>query len=245
MTQLSDDIRLGPVYLPNPLQASEGNPAPMPNGVGPMGRVYVYDIIPVTLGSALLAAAQAATGGVVILTAGAGVTTRVDAAGVTRYVLDVPRNVSVTAAGANTATAIVRGFDQYGQPMTESFAAPSTSTVLGLKAFKEITSVTFSATPGSNVSAGIGDAFGLPFRITDPVYIVSAKWSQTLADNAGTFVAAVTPQTISSGDTRGTFLPSTASNGTRRLVMALALTALQCGPQATRVGAAGADQFSS
>lgn len=242
--QISDDLRLGPVYLPNPFQASEGNPSPMPNGVGPLGRIYTFDVVPLTLQAAGLAAAQAATGGAVILTAGTGVTTRVDAAGVTRYVLDTPRNVTVTAAGANTATAIVVGYDQYGQRMTENYAAPSTSTVAGNKAFKEIISITFSATPGSNVSAGFGDKLGLPVRVTDAGYIISVKWAGVLANDAGTFVAAVTtdPATGSTGDVRGTYVPSSASNGTRRLLCHIALPAIAVGPNATRIGAAGVTQ---
>jgi len=239
---VGDDLYLGPLSPP-PQRDPNAPSSPQP-GAGPMGRIYVYDIVPVALGSTLLATAQAATGGAVALTAGAGVTTRVDAAGVTRYVLDVPRNVSVTAAGANAATATVVGYDVYGQRMTETFAAPSTSTVAGNKAFKEIVSITFSGTPGSNVSAGIGDKFGLPFRINDAAYIARAGWNNTLAENAGTLVNAVTtsPATSSTGDVRGTFTPSTASDGSKRLVLGLLLTGVQCGPNASRLGALGVDQ---
>ena len=240
--QVSDDLYLGPISAP--AQRDPNSPSSPQNGIGPMGRVYVFDVLPLTLQAAGLAAAQAATGGIVALTAGTGVTTRVDAAGVTRYVLDTPRNVTLTAAGANTATGLVVGYDQYGQRMTEAYAAPSTSTVAGNKAFKEIVSITFSATPGSNVSAGFGDKLGLPVAVRDVAYIGDAKWAQTLAADAGTFVAAVqtNPATASTGDVRGTYTPSSASNGTRRLVMQIAMTGIQVGPNATRLGALGVDQ---
>lgn len=244
MGQISDDLRLGPVTLPANDYLSAGNPAPMAVGVGPMGRTYMYDIVPATLGAALLAAAQAGTGGIVTLVAGAGITSRVDSANVSRFELDVPRNITVTAAGANATTATVVGYDVYGQRMTESFAAPSTSTVAGNKAFKSIVSVTFSGTPGSNVSVGYGDKFGLPYRVIDAGYIHQVKWANTLAADAGTFVAAVTtdPATAATGDVRGTYTPSSASNGARRLVMLLGLPAIASGPQATRSGAAGVTQ---
>lgn len=242
--QSSDDLRLGPVNLPADDYLSSGNPAPMASGVGPMGRVYLWDILPVTLGAALLGALQAATGGIFLLAAGAGVTTRYDMAGVQRFILDVPRNVTVTASGANVTTATVVGYDQYGQRMTETFAAPSTSTVQGNKAFKEIVSVTFSATPGSTVSVGFGDKFGFPYRMLDATYLTTVKWAGTLAPDAGTFVAATltSPATSATGDVRGTYTPTTASNGARRLVGLLGLPALASGPNATRIGAAGVDQ---
>jgi len=243
MGQMSDDLRLGPVSLPTPAVDNVGAPSPMANGVGPMGRVFLFDVVPLTLQATGLATAQAATGGVVALTAGTGVTTRVDAAGVTRYVLDVPRNITLTAAGANAQTATVRGYDQYGQAMSESFAAPSTSTVAGKKAFKEIVSITFSGTPGSNVSAGYANVFGLPYRVTDAGYLASVKWAGALAQDAGTFVAADTnTATSSTGDVRGTYAPSSAADGVKRLVALIGLPAAASGPNATRIGAAGVTQ---
>lgn len=240
--QISDDIKLGPVFLPG--IPDPNSPSPMELGVGPMGRIFVFDTVPATLGTALLGALQAATGGVFILAAGAGVTTRLAADGTTRYVLDTPRNITVTASGANTQTVLVVGYDLYGQRMTEAFAAPSTSTVSGNKAFKEVVSVTFPATPGSTVSVGFGDKLGLPLRVTDAGYIVGNKWAGALAADAGTFVAAVTtdPATSSTGDVRGTYTPSSASNAAKRLVLEIALPGIAAGPNATRVGAAGVTQ---
>ena len=245
MGQFSDDLRLGPVTLPNPDQRTEG-PSPMPSGVGPLGRIYVYDIVPATLGAALLAALQT-TGGAqaLLMTAGAGVTTRVDAAGVTRYVLDVPRNVTLTSAGDASATSFtVTGYDVYGQRMTQTLVGPNATTVGTTKAFKEVVSIVTSGALATASSAGFGDAFGLPFRVTDAGYLARVGWAGVLAENAATFVAAVqtSPATATTGDVRGTITPASASNGARRLVLGILLPGLAVGPNATRIGAAGVDQ---
>lgn len=244
---VSDDLRIGPVSIPNDDATLNGNPAPMELGVGPLGRVYVWDIVPLTLQVAGLAASQnPGSGASFTLAAGTGVTSRVRPDGTTEYVLDVPRCVTVKATGANTATYTITGYDQYGQRMSQTIAAPSTSTVATTKAFKTVISVTnANATAGTNgLEVGFNDKFGLPLRVTDAAYVVNVKWNATLAADAGTFVAADTtsPATASTTDVRGCFTPSNAANGTKRLVMLIALPALACGPNATRVGAVGVTQ---
>lgn len=240
----SDDIRVGPVYGPAGDFGSSGNPSPMELGVGPVGRAFIWDIVPAALNATGLATAQAATGGIVALTAGAGVTLQfTNPDGVPRYILDVPRAVTLTAAGANTQVAVVRGYDYLGQPMSESFAAPSTNTVTGKKAFKAITSITFAATPGSNVSAGTANIFGLPYRIVDAGYALTAKWKSVFAQDTGTLVLAdQNTATSATGDVRGTYAPSDAADGVKRLVMAIAFPAIAAGPNATRIGALGVTQ---
>lgn len=244
---VSDDLRIGPVSIPNDDATLNGNPAPMELGIGPLGRVYVWDIVPLTLQVAGLAASQnPGSGASFTLAAGTGVTSRVRPDGTTEYVLDVPRCVTVKATGANTATYTITGYDQYGQRMSQTIAAPSTSTVATTKAFKTVISVTnANATAGTNgLEVGFNDKFGLPLRVTDAAYVVNVKWNATLAADAGTFVAADTtsPATASTTDVRGCFTPSSAANGTKRLVMLIALPALACGPHATRVGAVGVTQ---
>lgn len=245
MPQFSDDIFLGTATAPGPLVSN--NPSPMAQGVGPMARVYIFDVVPVTLQAAGLAASQnPGSGASFTLAAGTGVTSRVRADGTTEYVLDTPRCVTITAAGANTATYRVTGYDLYGQPMTQLLAAPSTSTVATTKAFKTITSVAnANATAGTNgLTVGFNDKLGIPVRVPSVPYIVSVKWDTALANDTGTFVAAdaTDPATASTTDVRGCYTPSSAANGSRRLVMAIALPALAAGPQATRVGAFGVTQ---
>lgn len=228
MPHFSDDLYLGPVYRGGPL--SDG-PSPMDLGLGPLGRVYIFDVVPVAADADAIAASQTPLA--------AGNLTLTNSAGVT---LDVPRAVTVTAAGANTATFIVYGYDQYGQQMSAAVAAPSTSTVATTKAFKRVTRVAASGLAGSAITVGFNDALGLPVRVLDAGYIISQKWDG-VAD-VGTFVPAsvVNPATIASLDVRGLYTPSSAADGVKRLVMAIALSAIQVGPNATRLGALGITQ---
>ena len=240
--QISDDLRLGPVFLPNALN---DGPSTQELGVGPMGRIYVWDAVPLTLQTNGVAASQTpGAAGNLTLTAGTGATSVTRPDGTVVVQLDVPRCVTVTAAGANAATFTIYGYDQYGQAMSQLIAAPSTSTVATTKAFSQVSRIAISAAAGSAITAGFNDKLGLPLRVTDVGYIASVKWAAALAADAGTLVAADTtsPATTSTTDVRGCYTPSSASNGTRRLVMTICLPAIAVGPNATRVGAAGAQQ---
>lgn len=241
--QVSDSIYIGPAVAGGPVSSG---PSPMEVGVGPVARAIVYDIVPLTLQAAGLATSQnPGSGAGFTLAAGTGVTAVVDATGVTRYTLDVPRCVTVTATGANTATYKISGYDVYGQPISQTIAAPTTSTVATTKAFKSIISVVnANATAGTNgLTVGFNDKFGLPVRVTDATYISSVKYNATLAQDAGTFVAADTtsPATQSTTDVRGCYTPSSAANGTKRLVITISLPDAAAGPAATRIGAFGVD----
>lgn len=244
--QISDDLYLGPVNRGGSLNAldTQGS-APSELGIGPMGRVFIWDVVPVASGTALLAALQTTAGaGNLVLTAGAGVTSVV-VNGVTRLRLDTPRRITLTSAGNISAvTFTISGFDLYGQPMTQALAGPNANTVATTKAFRDITQVAVSAAVGTNTSVGFNDALGLPVRLLAVPYIQSVKWDTALAQDAGTAVAADTtsPATTSTGDVRGVYTPSSAANGTRRLVMAIAVPGIACGPNATRVGALGVTQ---
>lgn len=246
--QISDDLFLGPAFAPGPSTIyAPGNPAPMERGVGPMGRVYAWDVVPLTLQLLGLAAAQAVlAAGNLTLTAGTGVTTTVDATGATRYVLDVPRNVTITSsnAGDTTQTAKVYGYDVYGNPMTETIAFNGAATIQGKKAFKSVYRIAISAALAGNGSAGYGDVLGIPVRVTNVAYVAAVKWNSTLAQDAGTFVAADTtdPATSTTGDVRGTYKPSSATDGAKRLVMLIVVPAAGSGPQATTAGAYGVTQ---
>lgn len=250
MPQFDDDIFLGAAQTFMPISSmTEDYPSnPGGKGIGPMGRVYVFDIVPLTLQAAGLAAAQAVAGaGNLTLTAGTGVTTTTLADGTTAYVLDVSRCVSLVSsdAGDTTQTATVTGYDRYGQKLSADVALNGTTTVATTKAFKMITQIAISAAAAGNISAGYNNKFGLPVRVTDAGYVVQVKWDNTLAANAGTFVAADTtsPATTATTDVRGCYTPAgNAADGSRRLVMAIALPAIACGRDATRVGALGVNQ---
>jgi hypothetical protein len=220
----------------------------MSQGVGPLGRIYVWDVVPLTKQTNNISVAASYAGaGTAVLAAGTGTTAVTTAAGVAAIQLDCPRAVSVTiGTGTIADVAItVTGLDIYGQAMTDVIQTGTTqsTTVNGEKAFFQITGVAVAGAVGGTVAVGTSDVLGSPVRITDAGYIARAGWAGALAEDAGTFVAAVTTTaTTTSGDVRGTYVPSSAPNGTRRLVMGILLPAIASGPNATRVGALGVTQ---
>jgi hypothetical protein len=222
------------------------NPAPMDLGVGPLGRIYVWDVIPQALVATNIAAAQT-TSAAIALTAGTSVKSVVRQDGVTVLQLDVPRAVSIVS-GTGTLTnrnVTVTGYDYYGQPMSEVIATGTvqSTTVPGKKAFYQIVSASISGALGATIGIGTTDVLGIPVRVFNAGYITAVKYNATLAADAGTFVAADTATaTTTSGDVRGTYTPSGATDGIKRLVMTIALPAIAVGPNATRVGALGVTQ---
>jgi hypothetical protein len=310
------------------------NPAPMDTGVGPLGRIYVWDVVPQAAIANNIAASQTpAAAGALTLTAGTSVKSVTTTSGTAGLALDMPRGVRVTTATAAVATlstvviagtggqitfasqsglvtgqrltisgtlggtgtitgytdpttyiltavtatsatltttagaavvttagtptgltytlgvapvtVTVSGFDYYGQDMSEaitSSAAVSTA-VSGLKAFYVITSVSVSGATGTALTVGTTNVLGIPVRVPNVAYVVGVKSNNTLAQDAGTFVAADTnTATTTTGDVRGTYTPATASNGIVRTVMGILLPAIAVGPNATRVGALGVTQ---
>ena len=249
MPQFSDDIYLGPAFAGS--SAVSAGPSPMELGVGPMGRVYVFDAVPLTLQASGLAGSQAVGGaGNLTLTAGTGVTASTDAFGPVRYVLDMPRSVSAVSsnAGDTTQTATVYGYDVYGQAMSQVITLNGTTTVKTTKMFKSVYRIAMSASTAGNVSAGYGDDIGLPVRVTDLGYIASMMFNGAAVtiDSTNFGVADTTsPATTSTTDVRGYVKAaglSGGANGTKRLVMTIALPELAVGPNATRVGAYGVTQ---
>ena len=226
------------------------NPAPMDVGVGPLGRIYVWDIVPQALITNNIAATQTpAAAGALTLTAGTSVKSVVTSNG-TVLQLDCPRAVQLTTASGTIVTSrnlTVSGYDYYGQAMSEVIATGTTSSavanVAGKKAFFQITSITISGSLPVAITVGTTDVLGLPVRVFNVAYVASVKSNNTLAQDAGTFVAADTATaTTTTGDVRGTYAPATASNGLVRTVMGILLPAIAVGPNATRVGALGVTQ---
>lgn len=246
MAQFSDDLFLGTAQTYMGLNSALGNPSPMGTGVGPLGRIYVWDSVPVAAATNNIATASVYTS-TVTLTAGTGTTSVVRSDGVRVVQLDVPRAVATTT-GAGTPTTrnvTISGYDVYGQPMSEVIATGTvaSTTVNGKKAFFQISSITISGSPVVTVAVGTTDILGAPVRITNAGYIARAGWDNTLAEDAGTFVAAVTTAaTTTSGDVRGTYVPSSATDGAKRLVVGILMPAIAVGPQATRTGALGVTQ---
>jgi hypothetical protein len=222
------------------------NPSPMDLGIGPLGRIYVWDVVPQAAVTNNIATAASPTSAYT-LTAGTNVKSVTLSNGTTGLQLDCPRAVAVTI-GAGTITnrnVTINGFDYYGQAMSEVIATGTTqsTTVNGKKAFYIVTSATVSGAVGATTALGTTDILGLPVRVFNVAYIASVKSNNTLAQDAGTFVAAATATaTTTTGDVRGTYTPATASNGIVRTVMGILLPGIAVGPNATRVGALGVTQ---
>lgn len=239
---VSDNIFLGPVVAN--MDNSLGDPAPMSQGIGPMGNVFVWDTVPLALNLTGLAAAQAVAGAAnLVLTAGTGVTAVVDAAGVTRYVMDVPRCLDAVSsnAGDTTQTALFTGYDVYGQPMTQRVTLNGVTRVATKKAFKSLVSVAISAATVGNVSVGTTDVLGVPIVLQTRDYL-TFNYNATVGLLAAATVAdATSPATNATGDVRGTIALATASDGVKRLVAMIACNSTMTGPLATRAGALGVD----
>jgi len=220
------------------------DPSPMDLGVGPLGRIYVWDCVPQTLQTANIAASQTASGaGALTLTAGTSAKSVVRTDGTTVIQLNTPRALQVNTS--TTARAVtISGYDYFGQAMTETITVATAGTAKsGAKAFYQISGATIAGS-ATAVTIGTTDILGLPVRCIDAGYIVKVGWNNTLLQNAGTFVAAdmTNPATSTTGDVRGTFTPTSAADGVKRLVMTIALSAIAVGPNATRTGALGVTQ---
>jgi hypothetical protein len=239
MTHISDNLHIGQAPTGIAPQIAGGR------GFGPVGRTYVYDIVPLALNASAIAASQSPGSAALTLSAGTGVTAVV-VNGQTRYTFDVPRTVTITSGGVDTGiNFLVRGFDTYGNAMSEAITGASSTIATGKKAFMSVISITPSGAVASTVTAGTSDVFGLPVALVDAGYIASVKWNETLTTDAGTFVAAdnTSPATTTTGDVRGTYKPSAnASNGVRRLVILVALSSLNIGTAQTVVGVLGQPQ---
>ena len=234
MTQFSDDLWIG--VATGPQLNSYAGPGAVFAGVGPLGRVYIFDIVPVAKSATAVCAAQAVAAAGNATINGASAT-----GGVATFDYARTVNVDSTNAGDTTQTVTVTGTDYWGQAQTETIALNGTTLVAGQKSFKTITAAAVSALLTGNLTVGNEDVFGLPYRVTDAGYLLRTGWAGAVANDAGTFAAADTtsPATATTNDVRGTYAPSSAADGSRRLVLALGLTGLQAGPNATQTGAVG------
>lgn len=127
---------------------------------------------------------------------------------------------------------VVIGRDVYGIKLTEQIAC-SSQTMNGLKAFKYISSIIAATTIGSTgISVGVGDTFGLPLVATynsiDTQCRVNATSSATATpaqSNVAITVGASATATSTTGDVRGTWASSVATNGTARVQILQRITA--------------------
>lgn len=118
------------------------------------------------------------------------------------------RNISVTA-GAGGAGVIV-GYDYLGQAVRENVTLIA-GAVLSKKMFKDVSHVIVPAS--GTFSIGVGDILGVPYKILGTA--IGGELTNDATPTAGTLVAGVTAQTLTSADPRGTYAPNQVPNGAR------------------------------
>lgn len=126
------------------------------------------------------------------------------------------RCLQIVLSGAGTPTVTIRGRDYLGQPMTEVFTGNGTTPVVGVKAFKYIDSVTWTAVGGTTMNVGTTDKLGLPYRMEN---VLAEHLDGARVATLGTLVAPsyVDPQTATTTDPRGTYDPQSTLNGVAKL----------------------------
>jgi len=138
----------------------------------------------------------------------------------------VSRNVRITSGGNDSGiTFTVTGFDVYGYPMVETITGANAGTASGKKAFKYIRSVTHTGTVAGTVQIGTGDVFGFGLR-TDAFFYADIFWNSAFVTSSTGFLVADTtsPATAVTGDVRGTYAVQSASDGTKKLQIAITVS---------------------
>jgi len=149
--------------------------------------------------------------------------------------------------GVAPQVATISGYDYYGQAMTQAITTSSSvsTAVNTTKAFYQVSSISIAGATGTALTVGTTDVLGMPVRVIDGSYIVNAGYNNAVGfDSPTAFVKAdmTNPATSSTGDVRGTYNPSSAPDGTKRLVVAIAVPAIGSGPNSTRQGSLGVTQ---
>lgn len=183
---------------------------------GAFGQVFRVDFgAPATANATVFLATRAlSTTTLVTLTAAEQVTAT----------SQIPRTLAVkssSAADDNTKILTVRGYDEYGAAMTESFTMNGVTAVVGLKAFKRIVSlqpdVTFTGTVSIGTNVG---GWGLPFYLAADNGAgtggILRESTEGALPTAGVAVGGVlTKATATTGDVRGTWTPNTTPDAAK------------------------------
>ena len=150
--------------------------------------------------------------------AATSIATAVDTSTFVTDTADAPfgRNVTVVASGAAISTVTVTGKDYLGQPMNELLTLNGATPVIGVKAFKWIDRVVAGITAATTINLGFGSRVGLPYRMS----VCIGEIGNGAAAAAGTLTAPnlTDPQTTTTTDPRGLYTPTTALNGTNRIM---------------------------
>jgi hypothetical protein len=107
---------------------------------------------------------------------------------------DVPRNITIKGnAAGNAGNVVIHGTDINGTVVSDTIALNAAVEVVGLVAFKTITSVDLPAETHAGtdtVSLGRGVKIGLPVALADAALLLAHEFNG--ANDAGTFVPSAT-----------------------------------------------------
>ncbi len=138
-----------------------------------------------------------------------------EAAAMTVSEADAPwgRSVYVDLSGAGTGNVDFYGWDYLGQYMIERIALSGTTLVAGNKAFKWMQKVVYPTVGAVTMEIGFGTKLGLPYKCIK----VLSEESDGAVGTVGTLATPVLtdPQTITTGDPRGTYIPNLTLNASR------------------------------
>lgn len=183
-----------------------------------------FDVVPLVIVANNIATTQTPTGAVT-LTAGTGVT-NATVKGVAVLALDCARCVRVTGVGGTSAVNFtIVGYDDYQQPMTETFLGPAgATTTTSDKAWRYITSITVASTTTAAITIGTSDTIGLPYRVDAFEYLSLAYNGGLITASTGFTIAdATSPATATTNDVRGTYALQSASDGIKRFTASIYL----------------------
>lgn len=145
------------------------------------------------------------------------------------------RCISITTSSSGDGGSwSIYGRDMYGYPMTENVSVTgSSATVTSKKAFKYISAIKASTTiTSTGIIVGVSDTYGLPVRADytglDLTIRITTTSSLVAANSSGPItVADTTTATATTGDVRGTYASTGASDGSKRFQFVQHITANQ------------------
>lgn len=124
---------------------------------------------------------------------------------------DFPRIVSVTGNALGiTGNVVIDGTDAAGTVIQDTIALNGTDTVLGVKAFKTVTSITVPArnAEGDTVIVGVGNKFGMPVVVAYGGFLLAYLFDGAV-DTGGTLAATATLST-------NLYTPAGTPNGVKK-----------------------------
>jgi hypothetical protein len=172
------------------------------------GHVYVEFGTPTTASTTAIIVAQDMTAAATITTFAATYTPTVEGM-MGRY----GRRLQVAASGASSGTVTIKGRDYLGQSMVEALTLNGATPVVGVKAFRYVDSVSYTATAATNLLVGTSTGLGVPYRVQTTA-ITNELVNGTTATAGALTVGSTAVQTATTADPRGMYVPNAAPNGT-------------------------------